>query len=109
MLTQAEVLVRVVGLTEKRLDSWITQAWIRPVQAEAGHVFDEADLARLHLIVDLTELMGVNDEAIPIILSLVDQVQTLRVGIRALDLAVATQDGLAADAIAARLRDLLSE
>lgn len=108
MLTQTDVLARITGLTALRLDAWIAQTWVRPVRAEAGPVFDDADLARLHLIHDLTECFGVNEEAIPIILSLVDEVQTLRAGLRALDRAIAAHDAGTADAIAARLREMLA-
>jgi chaperone modulatory protein CbpM len=40
--------------------------------------FSEIDLARVQLIVDLKEDMGVNDEGVPIILDLVDQINGLR-------------------------------
>jgi len=40
--------------------------------------FSEADLARANLIRDLTQDLGVNDEGVGVILSLVDQVHGLR-------------------------------
>ena len=51
---------------------------INPDQEEEGWLFDAEDLARLNLIRDLREELGVNDEAIPIILHLVDQLNSLR-------------------------------
>lgn len=108
MLTRTEVLARVTGLTATRLDAWVAETWVRPLRAEAGLAFDDTDLARLHLIHDLTESLGVNDEAIPIILSLIDEVQALRACLRALDRAVAAHDDPTADAIAARLREMLA-
>ncbi|WP_200847424.1 chaperone modulator CbpM [Microbacterium sp. 18062] len=50
---------------------WVVPAY--PAEAE----LDELDLARLRLIATLKEDLGVNDEAVPVILHLVDQ---LRVG-----------------------------
>ena len=46
--------------------------WICPAFPEELEL-DEADLARLRLILTLQEDLGVNDEAVPVILHLVDQ------------------------------------
>jgi chaperone modulatory protein CbpM len=50
--------------------------WIRPAFPEVPEL-DEADVARLRLILDLKEGFGVNDEAVPVILHLVDQLHAL--------------------------------
>jgi chaperone modulatory protein CbpM len=52
--------------------------WIEP---RAEQEFDEEDLARARLIRELKEDFGANDESIPIILHLLDQVYLLRNGI----------------------------
>jgi chaperone modulatory protein CbpM len=46
--------------------------WMSPAFPEEFEL-DEADLARLRLIVTLQEDLGVNDEAVPVILHLLDQ------------------------------------
>ncbi len=107
MLTKSEMLSRIDRLSKSRLDICVTQSWVTPRQGDDGPVFDAFDAARLQLIVDLTEDMAVNDDAVPIILSLVDQLHTMRARLRALDRAVADQDDAVADAIAARLADLI--
>ena len=61
----------------KVLDDWIEAGWLTPDQDGAGRRFSEVDLARAHLIRDLQHL-GVNEEGIPIILDLVDQLHGLR-------------------------------
>jgi chaperone modulatory protein CbpM len=72
-------------LRHERLDvavlrMWITQGWLsRPPGDE--HSFSEVDLARAQLIRDL-QRMGVNDDGIPIILDLVDQLHGLRRALR---------------------------
>jgi chaperone modulatory protein CbpM len=59
------------------LEAWIEEGWLLPrANGEAGP-FSEIDLARARLIRDLGEL-GVNDEGIPVILDLVDQLHGLR-------------------------------
>jgi chaperone modulatory protein CbpM len=49
-----------------------------PEQFETDLAFSEADIARVQLITDLTEEMGVNREGVGIILHLLDQVYGLR-------------------------------
>lgn len=51
--------------------------WVSPV-SEAETEFDEEDLARLLLIHELQQDFGVNDEGIPIILHLLDQLHHFR-------------------------------
>jgi hypothetical protein len=55
--------------------------WIRPASLEEP-ALDETDLARLRLILDLKEGFGVNDEAVPVILHLVDQLHALHAFLR---------------------------
>lgn len=108
ILTQSEILARIDRLSETRLAVCLSQSWVVPLSRDDGPAFDAVDAARLQLIVDLTEDMAVNDDAVPIILSLIDQLHALRHRLRALDRAVADQDETITRAIAARLADLLA-
>ena len=60
------------------LDAWIEAGWLAPRQAGPERAFSELDLARVCLIRDLREGMGVNDEGVAIVLDLLDQVHGLR-------------------------------
>lgn len=51
--------------------------WVSPAHPEESEL-DEEDLARLRLILCLQEDLGVNEEAVPVILHLLDQIYTLR-------------------------------
>jgi len=57
------------------LEAWLEEGWLAPL--EADH-FSDVDLARARLICDLQRSLGVNDEAVPIILHLLDQMHGLR-------------------------------
>jgi len=59
------------------LVEFIEHRWIEPSQGAGGSLDDE-DLARARLIMELRRDFGVNDEAIPIILHLVDELHALR-------------------------------
>ena len=65
------------GIADDLILQFIRQEWISPVNAD-DLIFDEEDTARIMLICDLRDEFGVNDEAVPIILNLVDQLNLLR-------------------------------
>lgn len=66
------------GIQVQVLELWLEQRWLIPEEAEAGPLFSEAELARAHLIRQLKDDLGANDEGIEVILHLVDQVHGLR-------------------------------
>src|SRR3954464_11614989 len=64
------------------LEAWTEAGWLAPRRAGPEHTFSELDLARVCLIRDLREGMGVNDEGVAIALDLLDQVHGLRQALR---------------------------
>jgi chaperone modulatory protein CbpM len=71
------------GIKEEIILRYIEEDWIRPADYE-HRLLDEEDMARIKLIFELTEEWGVNDEAVPIILNLVDQLNLLHRKLRTL-------------------------
>jgi chaperone modulatory protein CbpM len=100
MITVATVLARLPGLDADRLQYWITQEWVRPVRRGGEVLFGEIDVARLHLILDLQEL-EVGEDAVPVVLSLLDQLHESRRHMRRL---LDALDAGAAEEVARRLR-----
>ena len=67
----------------KLVQAWIEAGWLRPDETnESG--LSEIDLARAQLIHDLTSKLGINDEGVPVILDLIDQLHGLRRAMREL-------------------------
>ena len=64
------------GLPQEIILQFISHEWIQPVDSE-HLILDEEDIARLKLIWELKQDLGVNDEAVPIILHLIDQLNRL--------------------------------
>ncbi len=60
------------------LRNWIEQRWIRPTLNDGEPLFDEADMARARLTAELRQDFNVGDEAMPMVLQLLDQVYALR-------------------------------
>jgi chaperone modulatory protein CbpM len=77
-------------LEASALEAWIEAGWLIPRRKGGPGPFSEIDVARVALIRDLGNL-GVNEEAIPIILDLVDQLHGLRRTLRELLSTVAEQ------------------
>lgn len=105
MMTRIELVRLVEGLDERELEHWIEERWVLPETAVGEAVFDEADLARAQLIRDLRELLQLDDETLPVVLSLLDQVYLLRRRLRALCTALDAQPDTVRRSIAAMLRD----
>lgn len=78
MITREVVLQRVRGLDGGTLDIWISAAWVRPAVRDGAPVFAEIDVARLRLIQELRDELEVNDGAMPVVLSLLDQLHATR-------------------------------
>ena len=84
-----DALAAVPDLTAEQLERYIRAGVIQPVQSQQGPVFREIDIARLSLIVDLSEGYSLDDEALSLIMSLLDQLHGLRGDMRAILDAVA--------------------
>ncbi|MCE9596737.1 MAG: chaperone modulator CbpM [Spirochaetia bacterium] len=74
-LFKIEEAARQCSIETTIIVEWIQNEWIMP--AEPDNTLDEEDLARIQLILNLRSEFGVNDEAIPIILGLLDQLHHL--------------------------------
>ena len=65
-------------LDARALEVWIEAGWLRPGGNRSSREFSDIDLARAQLIADLRGDLGLNDEAIPVVLDLIDQIHGLR-------------------------------
>jgi chaperone modulatory protein CbpM len=87
---ETDEFVAHAPLDAEVLEAWIEAGWLLPRRDGAKRNFFDVDLARAHLIHDL-ERLGVNDEGIPVILDLVDQLHGLRRTLRDLLSAIHAQ------------------
>jgi chaperone modulatory protein CbpM len=71
------------------LERWILNEWVRPERQSGAFVFQDIDIARVKLIRDLRQKLDIDEEALPVILSLLDQLYELRRNFRALGDAIA--------------------
>lgn len=64
------------GVPSQDILFFIEQEWVLPAGGEELF-FDSEDVARIHLISELRRDFGVNDESMPIILHLLDQLNRM--------------------------------
>ena len=87
-----ETLIRTVGgVRERELRAWIEEGWVRPERARGVLVFREIDVARVRLILDLRRDLAIGDDALPVVLNLLDQLYATRRRLRAVSEAIAAQ------------------
>ncbi|VFU11153.1 chaperone modulator CbpM [Methylocella tundrae] len=77
MIDRQQFLMRA-RLEAHTLEAWIEEEWLIPRREGEAEDFSETDVARAQLIRDLKTDIGVNDEAVAVILHLIDQLHGLR-------------------------------
>ena len=78
MITLSAVITRTSGLQLQDLERWIAENWVRPEQHGGEYLFHDVDVARVQLIQELRDQLEIDEVAIPVVLSLLDQVYDLR-------------------------------
>lgn len=106
MKAEREIIDQIEVLTVRRLRAWVRRGWVQPTVAQREYHFSELDAARVNLIRELKEDLQVNDSAMPVVLSLLDQVYGLREQMRNLMTAVDSQPAEIREDVARRVREL---
>ena len=103
MIGRDELTGRFAELDSAELARWIENRWIVPEPAggKAGEtwLFHEVDIARVELILEIRREFAVDDEAVSLVLGLLDQVYSLRRQMRRLSAALECQPAEVQDAI----------
>lgn len=83
LMSRAELLALVPDLSEARLAALTEAGIVSPVWAETGERFRDLDAARLQLAVELEDMFALHDEALALVLALIDQLNGARGDMRA--------------------------
>jgi chaperone modulatory protein CbpM len=103
MMRLTAVVALFPDLRENELHAWVERGWVRPQGSDPDWIFQEIDIARVRMIHDFRHAMAVPDETMPLVLSLLDQVYSLRGQMQAVARAVQGQPEPVRDAILAAL------
>ncbi|MGQ9368697.1 chaperone modulator CbpM [Azospirillum sp. ST 5-10] len=73
-----EALAACRRVSRGDLTLWIERHWVRPHGGGGAVTFTAIDLARIELICDLRQDLDLDDDTVPLVLSLLDTVHGLR-------------------------------
>jgi chaperone modulatory protein CbpM len=99
MIALDEVLARLHGLDRYELGRWVENRWVLAERRGDRLLFCEVDVARIELIHEIRRDFAVDDEAVPVVLGLLDQVYELRRQLRRLCDALASQPDKVREAV----------
>src|SRR6266446_7178052 len=78
MIGLDELTRRVTALDSVELGRWIENRWVLPDEQGGSWLFHEVDIARVELILEIRREFAVDDEAMALVLGLLDQLYSLR-------------------------------
>ena len=82
------LIAEIPGLRLPDLERWIDNDWVRPGHDGHAYVFVEVDVARIRLIRELRDELQIDEDALPVVLMLLDQLYDLRRRMRELGTAI---------------------
>jgi chaperone modulatory protein CbpM len=103
MIGIAEVCRLVGGIETVELERWISETWVLPESSGGTFVFQEVDVARIRLIIELRRDFAIGDDAVPVVLHLLDQLYATRRRLKALSAAFDALPPELREAVAARI------
>lgn len=109
MIALREIVAEHHGLSEDQVRRWVTAEWVVATQEDGDLVFSEREAARLRLLRDMTADIGIEEDTLPVILSLLDQVYDLRTQLRCMSAAIRRQPEQVRAAIRETIAEILEE
>ena len=91
MIAFDELLRQMRGLDRRDLMRWVDNRWVLPERQDQTWLFHEVDVARVELILEIRREFAIDEEALPLVLGLLDQVYDLRRQLRRMCDALAAQ------------------
>ncbi|MGJ8605460.1 MAG: chaperone modulator CbpM [Marivita sp.] len=76
--SEDEVVITVTRLTRVQLVRFVEADFIKPQRHTGGYVFRPIDIARLELLCDLSQDLDLDETALGIVISLIDQLHAAR-------------------------------
>ncbi|WP_205648565.1 chaperone modulator CbpM [Acuticoccus kandeliae] len=89
--TAAQIVAEVGSVTHERLTVMVENGWVSPAIGPEGPAFDVLDKARIRLLCQLSDDLELDDETMPVVLSLLDQLYGLRRELKAIGTAIDRQ------------------
>jgi len=104
MMSIDELIEAITPLQRADLDVWVRDSLVAPDREGEALRFSEMECARVRLICTLRYELEVEEDTLPLVLSLLDQLYEARGKLKALTAAVATQPQGVQDALMETMR-----
>ncbi|MBS9716467.1 hypothetical protein ACFFUT_15710 [Pseudohalocynthiibacter aestuariivivens] len=89
--SEEDAIATVARLTHTQLLSFVKARIVTPMQSESGPVYRQIDLVRMELLCELSEQFELDDDALGVVISLIDQLHGVRAELRAFVDAIASE------------------
>ncbi|MBV1864247.1 MAG: hypothetical protein KUG74_07385 [Rhodobacteraceae bacterium] len=89
--SEEQTITTVSRLTPTRLSTYVKHEFLSPATSKDGPVYTAADLARIELICDLSDQFDLKEDALGVVLSLIDQLHGVRGELRRVMVAIEEQ------------------
>lgn len=76
--TEDEVVATITRLTRAQLVRYVEVEFVRPERAGEAFLFSGVDIARLELLCDLSQDLDMDESALSVVISLIDQLHAAR-------------------------------
>ncbi|MCQ0093138.1 hypothetical protein [Roseovarius sp. M141] len=90
--TETDLIETIAPLTRDRLLHYVHLRIVQPVQTEHGARYREIDLRRVTLLCELADDMDLNEDALVVVMNLLDQLHGSRARLDAVMTALAAED-----------------
>ena len=80
-MIDVQSLSRTASVAVAEIETWVRLSWLRPAGEPGRWLFAEVDVARVRMIAELRTLR-IDEEAMPVVLSLLDQLYATRRDLR---------------------------
>jgi chaperone modulatory protein CbpM len=91
LYSEDDVVASVTRLTRKQLVSFVQARVVTPKHSVKGPVYHQMDIVRLELLCELSEQFDLQDEALGVVISLIDQLHGVRGELRTVVDAIASE------------------
>lgn len=108
VMRMATVIAEFGDLRDAELRDWLERGWVHGEPSPPDDwEFAEIDVARIRLVRDLRHVMAVQEDTVPLVLDLLDQVYGLRRSLRAVATALQDQPDHVRRSVGIVLRDVV--
>ena len=92
-----------IGMSAEELTVWVERRWVLPSRSGTSLTFDDTDRARIRMILEFHRDLAIDEEAMPVVLDLLDRLHAARAQLRAVLEGVAELSETSKDTLMQRL------